>query len=501
MSFSISKKIIQNCKKYSCRTAYHINAKDYSYEELKSEILKITKLLIESVNNEKLIGVFSNNDIYSYAALYACWYAGKTFVPLNLDNPVGRIRDIIEQTGIRTVLCSQNSFSYDKYSELDLTYLNIENNNPELNEDQLIFPDEEQIAYLLFTSGTTGIPKGVPIHFEALNSFLKHFIIDYDITENDKFLQIYDISFDGAVPSYLAPLCFGASVYTVPPDEIKYLSAYKLIREHDLTVVKMTPSILAYFKPFFKEMLLEKVRYSIFGGEALPVGLAKEWSKCVPVAKIQNVYGPTESTVFCLRYEWESGKSIESNNGVVSLGKSSGENAFIVIDKKDQIIKDGEKGELCVTGPQLFIAYWNPDQSLRKDKYIYIEKRGKNLKYYKTGDIVYKDKKGNYMFCGRIDSQVQIQGYRVELGEIEQHSRDFLELNNLAAIGVENSHGTIEIHLFTEGAKNKETELMNHLLSRLPKYMIPAKITDLPELPKSTGGKIDRAKLKKMALK
>ena len=501
MSFSISKRIIENCGKYSCNNAYYINGKGYSYEHLKSEILKITKLLIENINNEKLIGVFTNNDIYSYAALYACWYAGKTFVPLNLENPIGRIQDIIEQTGIRTVLCSQESYNCDKFSGLNVRYLNIEVKNPELPEDQLIFPDKDQLAYILFTSGTTGKPKGVPIHFEALNSFLKFFVTDYDITENDKFLQIYDIGFDGAVPSYLAPLCFGASVYTVPPDEIKYLSAYKLIRKHDLTVVKMTPSILAYFKPFFKEMLLEKVRYSIFGGEALPESLANEWSKCVPRAQIQNVYGPTESTVFCLRYEWESSESIKSNNGIVSIGKPSGDNEFLVIDKKDQILKEGEMGELCVNGPQLFKGYWHSDKRKEKDKYFYIEKNGKRLKYYKTGDLVFKDTKGNYMFCGRIDSQIQVQGYRVELGEVEQHSRDFLGLNNLAAIGVENSQGTTEIHLFTEGAKDKETELRNHLLTRLPKYMIPTKIIDLTELPKSAGGKIDRAKLKKMALK
>lgn len=492
---------MDNCEKYSENIAYHISGEDYTYGDLKIEILKISRLLAENSDEGKVVGVLFSDDIHSYSALFACWYAGKAFVPLNVLNPVDRNFDIIEQAGIKTVLYSDTAVNLDHFASLKLNLLNIGMANHVLAKDQLIFPADDQLAYLLFTSGSTGIPKGVPIHFEALNSFLQYFIRDYDITEKDKFLQIYDISFDGSIPSYLAPLCFGASAYTVSPLEIKYLSAYKLIRNHELTVIKMTPSILAYFKPFFKDMLLEKVRYSIFGGESLSDNLAKEWSKCVPAARIQNVYGPTEATVFCLRYEWLSDENILSNKGIVSLGKPTGENEFLIIDNDGHIVEDGEKGELCIKGPQLFHGYWNNKQNKESEKFLFIEKDGQRLKYYKTGDLAFKDHDGNYMFCGRIDSQIKIQGYRVELNEIEYHSRQFSKLSNLAAIGIENPLGINEIHLYTENGKGMESDLLSYLQSRLPVYMVPSKIIDMPELPKSVSGKIDRAELKKLSQK
>ncbi len=499
MNYSVVNEIYKNFEKFPNRIAFHIGGENFSYSDLKVEVYKISKLILNSTSlSEKHIAIFSYDSIRTYSSILACWMTGKAYVPLNPAHPVSRNLNILKQMGIKTIISSEELIRVNSdFSDYNL----LSTNN--MDSDGIMFipliPDSLTIAYILFTSGSTGKPKGVTISHENLSSFVYHFIHSgYSLSEEDRFLQIYDLSFDASVHCFTVPLSLGASVYTVPPDEIKYLYAYKLMSEHKLSFVKMPPSTLAYLKPFFDKIRLNSIRYCLLGGEAFSSQLAFEWADCVPNAQIQNVYGPTELTINCLIYNWN--KSAKDYRGVVSIGRTFGENEAIVIDSKNTIIEDDTQGELCLSGSQVSPGYWNDEQKNR-DAFITLEIKAVKKRYYKTGDLVLRDKDGDFMFCGRIDSQVQIQGYRVELGEIEEHSRFFLKLNNLAAIAVENDRGTTEIYLFTEGAKGKEEDLQQYLLQCLPKYMLPTEIIDLDVLPKSAGGKIDRSKLKKIAIK
>lgn len=487
---------MESVRVHEGRTAFFIDGKYYSYAELGSAILKIAGMIKKHCTGEGVIGVFSGNNLETYAALYATWYSGKAYTPLNLGSPPDRNIEITRQAGIRSVICSKTYPDRTEYRDAGLKFLEFESATGELPEENIIIPGDEDLAYVLFTSGSTGKPKGVPIPFSSLNSFIAHFMKDYDISENDRFLQIYDLSFDGAIPCYIAPLCFGSSIYTVAPGEIKYLSAYKLMRDHELTVIKMTPSVLGYLKPFFKDIYLPSVRYSIFGGEAFSAVLAKAWGKCVPNARLQNVYGPTESTVFCLRYEWKSGEPFHVYNGIVSLGMPVGENYFKVIRKENNSFIFFKKGELCVAGPQVFTNYIG--QEANEDHFVRIDENGKMVAYYRTGDIVQSLENGEFAFSGRNDSQVQIQGFRVELIEIENHARDFLGIENVAALVVNNKAGIPEIHLCIESAGQEKDGLVRFLRTHLPYYMIPGNIHYIHPFPLSMGGKTDRNQLKKM---
>jgi acyl-coenzyme A synthetase/AMP-(fatty) acid ligase len=291
------------------------------------------------------------------------------------------------------------------------------------------------------------------------------------------------------------PLCFGACVYTVPQDEVKYTYALKLMRDHDLTFAKMPPSTIAYLRPFFKEIKLEKLKYSLFGGEPLYVDIAMEWLQCVPNARLQNVYGPTEATINCTYYECGPGKvPFKSFHGIVSIGKPFGDSEAFIINEDGEQVCDGSRGELCIAGSQVTEGYYN-NQVKTDSAFIEITTKQGILKLYRTGDMVMRDPDGDLLYIGRADNQVQIQGFRVEMGEIESHARKFDNIGQLAAIAIPNDLGNMQIYLIVEKFSGTVELLKEFLKDKIPSYMWPSKIISVAEFPKTGGGKIDRKAL------
>ncbi|MBL0343154.1 MAG: AMP-binding protein [Bacteroidetes bacterium] len=347
------------------------------------------------------------------------------------------------------------------------------------------------IAYILFTSGSTGVPKGVPISVSNLDAFLDAFFqLGYHLNENDRFLQMFDLTFDLSIMSYMAPLCIGACVYTVPSEGIKYMQVYKLLEQYDLTFTLMVPSIITHLRQYFDEIRLDKLRYSLFCGEALYEDVVLEWSKCVPNALVENVYGPTEATIFCTRYKINSNGSNKQLNGILCIGAPMKNVGVAIINDNLQFSAPFEKGELCLSGSQVTSGYWKNDL---KNAEAFFEKEG--IRYYKTGDLCFMDGEGDVFYSGRVDFQVKIQGFRVELGEIEFHARKFLESAAVVAVATENSQNIWQIYLFVEGDLTHFEELQNYLKLHLPVYMVPSKITGVKMFPLNTNGKIDRKAL------
>ena len=154
---------------------------------------------------------------------------------------------------------------------------------------------------------------------------------------------MFDLTFDLSIMSYMAPLCIGACTYTVPPDAIKYVHVYKLLEKYEITFALLIPSILFSLKEYFPEMNLPKLKYSLFCGEALYEDLVMEWSKCIPNAAIQNVYGPTEATIFCMLYNVNRGGSNKSLNGILSIGKPMKNTDVLITGDDFKPLPAGEK--------------------------------------------------------------------------------------------------------------------------------------------------------------
>ncbi|MDR3627029.1 MAG: AMP-binding protein [Ignavibacteriaceae bacterium] len=494
-------------EKYPGRNAFCINGSFYTYSEF-AKIISGIRLFIDNnitrtSGTPAAIGVTSFNDIETYAAFYAIMFSGFTFVPIDPANPVERNSLMINLAEISTILTSRHDNNISRMANefTSVKFVNTKelyNSALPANEIGLKLPEtkQENAAYILFTSGSTGIPKAVPISNKNVNSFMDAFFaLGYKIDENDRFLQSSDLLFDLSTMSYMIPLAKGGCVYTVPDEGIKYVNLYIILIEHEITFALMVPSVLSYLRPFFSEISLEKMRYSLFCGEALYADILTEWSKCVPNALIQNVYGPTEATNFCLTYDWS--KDISMNkvySGIVSIGKPMKNMEAVVVDDNNTVLPENEKGELCLSGLQLTSGYLkNPDKN--KSAFFTTKINGEDKTFYKTGDVAFKDENGDFMYCGRKDFQIKIHGYRIELGEIEFHTRQFTSPANAVAIAYLNELGITQIHLFIENFQDQKDKLLEFLKTKIPHYMLPSKITIVNSFPLNANGKVDRKAL------
>ena len=490
------KRLRRSFEGFAEENAFCINNTYYTYKDFGKRINGI----MAEINpcNSPNIGIVVYNDIETYAAIMAVLFSGKTFIPLAPDNPKERISKIMDQAGIETILTSHS----DHIEQVipDSKFIRKISTKDVLSEK--FIPDipkvpAEQNAYILFTSGSTGIPKGVPIRYKNLNAFVDAFFsLGYDLKETDRFLQMFELTFDLSIMSYLIPLCVGASVFTVPSGEIKFTAAYSILEEHQITVALMVPSILLFLRKYFDEIRLKNMRYSLFCGEALYSDLARQWSECVPNAFIQNVYGPTEATIFCLAYDWKQKDKNKDYNGIVCIGKPMKNMQAIVVDEQFAEVAAGSFGELCLAGDQVTSGYLKDSQ---KNNEAFFRHFKDNLEcvFYRTGDICSRDDDGDFFYSGRVDHQVKIQGFRVELSEVEFYAREFTGNANTAAFTSQNASGSIFIHLFVEGFRNTN-ELDDYLKTKLPPYMIPAKIQSLQKFPLNANGKTDRKALEKM---
>ena len=473
--------------------AFCIAERFYTFNEFAKHISKIRKALQFLNTKSKNVGLVANDDIETYASIFAIWFEGFAYVPLHPKQPIERSLEIISQADIDLVITSSHNNLFSKVQIINSALLGF--------DELLLHPDptpDEALAYILFTSGSTGKPKGVPIMRSNIGAFMKSFSeTGIVINQSDRCLQCFDLTFDVSVQSYLVPLTKGACTYTIPHDQIKYSYVYGLLEDHQLTFGAMAPSMIRYLRPYFEEINVQSMRYNILTAEASPVDLITEWSKCIPNAEIYDFYGPTEATIYCTYYKYKRNGINKHLNGMISIGKAMNGLIAIVLDEAGNIQEANQKGELCISGDQLTEGYWNYSEK-SAESFFKKEWEGAVRRFYKTGDICFIDNEGDIMYVGRLDYQVKIQGYRIELSEIEYHARECLRGQNVIAVVFENKTGNTEIALFVEDEKTDSSTLVSYLKSKMSSYMVPAKIFYIKKFPLNSNGKIDRNMLKQI---
>ena len=454
------------------------------------------------------VGVFGSRSEVSYTATLAALYSGAAFVSLNQRFPPDRTRAMIRQADLDAIFVdklasTQLAAVLDGLEKSPPVWVPEAESAAELASarslDGALPPlPSDQLAYLLFTSGTSGIPKGVPILHSNVRAFINWAMGRYQFRTEDRFSQTFDQTFDLSIFDLFVAWEAGACVYAMSP--IDLLAPSRFIDKNELTVWFSVPSIPAQMRK--RNLLgpgtLPTLRWSLFCGEPLPRATAEAWQAAAPNSLVENLYGPTELTIACTVHRWDPRTSPSlCVNDIVPIGAPYPGLTAVLVDEVLRPVSDGKPGELCICGAQTSPGYWK-DPLRSAERFVKIPAVGpRNEIFYRTGDQARQLPNGEYVCLGRTDHQIKVLGFRVELGEIEGVLRTCPNVVQAVALGWPVSEGTAKgIVAFVSGAGMDVTELQNACKSSLADYIIPSKIILLGDMPLNVNGKIDRAALK-----
>jgi amino acid adenylation domain-containing protein len=479
--------------------ALEVKGRKFSYRSFNEIVSSLTFSIQKEKINNKAIVVLNDHSVYSYAGILAVLFSGNAVLPLETSWPKQRIEDIVDQAKPAAVLLS------DKNRETENILSSIEQLNAAcqidavsgelLRESCLKSAGEyKDIAYIIFTSGSTGSPKGVPVKTESLDAFLEYYRNNYDFTSSDRFLQVYDITFDVAYFSFFVPLCCGACCCVINSREgvPRFLSIVDDLLKRKITVVSMVPTVLPFIRKYIRKGKAQAVRYSFFSGDALYQSDAIGWQKFVSNAAIHNCYGPTETTIVCTRYVWEEAQAAkELYHDIVPIGKPFPGMQFKIVNEENVEVEKGAIGELSFSGAQVIDRYLCDGYT---ERFFCVEVNDVQRSYYKTGDLASLNQYGNLIFHGRKDHQVKINGYRIELEEVQLALQKLTGLQ-CVVVKKEGLRNINYLKAFICGGERDIEELKKELCEFLPHYMIPTEIAFISQMPLLENGKIDKSYL------
>lgn len=485
--------ILATIKTYPRNPAFVINDTTYTYGELGVKTAAIYSRLL--LLDDEIIGIVADNAMETYASILAVLFSGKTYVILHPSYPESRNLKISELAGLHTVICTAaGEYRYLEAKGIRLLSPAVESASS-IDTVTCTAPGTRN-AYIIFTSGSTGEPKGVPISRDNLNAFYRAYRkIGWNLDATDRMLQMFELTFDVSVVSTLYPLAIGASVYTVGYKDVKYLKVFELLERYELTFAAVAPSVLQLISPYFDEIDLPSLKYLVVTAEASQTGLLNRFRKSIPHAEIYNLYGPTEATIYCTYYAVPCSEEVKQHNGMVAIGKPFDGIEVSIMDDDGNEVPRGALGEMWVLGPQVMEGYFNdPEKSVQA-----LVKNERGGTYYKTGDLCRMDNDGDIIYCGRKDYQVKIQGFRIELSEIEYTAKQYFDpAPSLVVIPVVRAGICSELHLAVEVASCDTEALYGYLEQKLPSYMLPRKIHCLEQFPTTASNKVDRKRISQL---
>lgn len=357
-------------------------------------------------------------------------------------------------------------------------------------------PNPQDGAYLLFTSGSTGLPKGVLISHANALTYIANVRERYQPSSKDRFSQLFDFSFDLSVHDMFLCWSAGACLYCVPNGTKS--APRDFIRRHELSFWFSVPSTAVFMSRMrmLRPGEFPTLRWSLFCGEALPMRVAQEWQRAASNSTVENLYGPTEATIAFTVYRLP-GDSESDELDIAPIGWPLPGQEISVIDRNGRPVPDGEPGELCLGGSQVAGGYWHlPEKTV--ERFAPPQGVRNGVGWYRTGDLVLNSSKHGLRFLGRIDRQVKIRGYRVELQEIETVMRSAAGTDTVAVIPwpVMENGLALGVIGFVSGRQAAARQILDECHKRLPEYMVPSDILDLVEWPLNSNGKTDYGALR-----
>lgn len=427
-------------------------------------------------DKERRVLIFLERTPDLICSLLAVWNLGITYVPVSTYIPQKRLEFIIEDAGIELVI---TNFKY-KHLFTSIDCICVEELYPIEKKVKYSEINRTDSAYILYTSGTTGVPKGVEVSYEAVFNLIEGINSEISFSERDTILFLTDISFDIAFVETIFAALRGMTILLADEEEQRNpRKIVKLIQERHATILQMTPSRMKMLKEIDNTLAcLSKVNTIMLAGEVFPRTLL-ETMKESSMSKIYNLYGPTEATIFATIADL-------TDSTYVNIGKPVLDTEVYIINEKDEPVADGVVGEIAITGRGLSKGYIN-DPILTKKKFIFPSFiNGQRL--YKTGDLGRYNSEGFLEYIGRSDNQIKLNGYRIELEEIENVLYESQMLEDAVTIFDRDQIIVIykandEIHL---------ENLKEYMKERLPFYMQPSIWYQTEEFSYSVNGKIDK---------
>jgi amino acid adenylation domain-containing protein len=508
---------MQSAERFPERPAVFAEDRGLSYCELQRLATRIgaTIQAHPGFSQVPLTAVFGYRSPTAFAGVLGALLAGNGYVPLNRTFPTERTEVMFERSECRSLIVDTGSLPQlvTLLHRAAKPLLVILPDTREAREYREQWPRHtffgledlyssgswgeptatpDAIAYLLFTSGSTGIPKGVMVTHRNVTSYLDYIVDRYEITERDRLSQMFDLTFDLSVFDMFMAWERGACVCC--PSQKTLIKPGKFIRDMELSIWFSVPSTVAFMKQLgmLKPRQYESLRLSLFCGEPLPVSSATAWVDAAPNSILENLYGPTELTISCTHYRWDQLRSPgESEFDIVPIGYPHPGMNVLVVDHNLNEVAPGEEGELLMNGPQTSPGYWKDPA---KTAAAFVIPPSKSSVYYRTGDRVRRPiGNGPLTHLGRTDFQVKVLGHRVELSEIEAIVRKISGLDGVVAVGWPvTSSGCSGIEVFLEGEVREKDVLRNAVASALPEYMVPRRFHCMETLPRNVNAKFDR---------
>lgn len=482
-----------------------------SYDDLHRLSNRIARALKNAgVGRGDRVGLLSHKSLELVASVYGVLKSGAAYVPINPEAPASLVARIIEDCAIGHLVSDDRQVK--RLRDLDLgsmSGIGWEGPNAltwadvaQLSDSAVsVDLDPGDLAYILYTSGSTGQPKGIMHSHRSALAFAATAAEIYELNSDDVLTNHAPLHFDLSTFDLFSSACAAATTVIVPLAHSRLpASLSQLLDSEAVTVLYSVPyaQIQLLHNGALAERDLSALRWVVFAGEAFPTGDLRALMTALPQARFSNIYGPTE-TNGCTFYHVDELPTDDSQ--FIPIGTPLPHTEIEVVDGADQPVPDGQVGELLVHGPTQMLGYWNKPDLNERSTLVRPAEGGGEKRFYRTGDLVTRRSNGVLTLTGRRDRQIKTRGYRVELDEIEAALLSHESVREAAVFAVPDSHGSSQIEaVFTShqplvGA----SDLNAYLNGLLPRYAVPSSLKRLHAMPRTSTGKIDRMAIESLS--
>lgn len=487
-------------KKYPEKIAVHDETGQIAFKDFRKKALAIARVIIcMNKNSKKPIVVYLEKSAKVLVSFTAVAYSGNFYSPIDIDMPEIRVKKIIEVLQPEIVITDKKGkLNLQKYG-FSGQYIIYETVTEEKDDEEIVKKVQTQIIdtdllYVLFTSGSTGVPKGVSIMHRSVIDYIDWVTDTFGITENDRFGNQAPFYFDNSILDIYCMMKTGATLYIIPKELFSQpVLLLEYIKENQINNIFWVPSALimvSKVRAFRNVDLIGILERVLFCGEVMPNKQLNIWRKYLPDCLFANLYGPTEITDACTCYIVDREFSDDES---LPIGMPMKNTEVLILDEENRLItKPEHAGELCVRGTSLSVGYYNNPE---KTKQVFVQnplQRAYEEKIYRTGDIVKYNARKEIVYLSRKDFQIKHLGHRIELGEIETAVSSMDGISMCCCLYDEVRK---KIVLFLD--KEISKDIINaELRKMIPDYMLPGKVICMHKLPLNVNGKVDRVKLK-----